>query len=318
MDNQELIRKADITLSDLTDNGGVLNPEQSNEFIRKLLVAPTLIGMVRRVLMNAPERKVNKIQFNSRILHTAPDQAIGTTLADSLRSKPTTEQIKLNTHEYIAEVHLPYDVIEDNIERGNIGRQTDVGGSGMSGGFKDTIMELIAGRVAVDLEELSIRSDTASADSDLAVQDGWLKRASEHVFDAGDKPIDRSTLTQGMKALPKQYRRNRAGLRHFLTTEHEIDYRETIAQRETALGDSQLQSTAMVYGAGAPVMGVGLMPDNSGLLCDPRNLLFGVQRQIHMESDKDIRSRVFIIVVTIRCAFQIEEDDAVVRYRNVA
>ena len=118
--------------------------------------------------------------------------------------------------------------------------------------------------------------------------------------------------------MPKQYRRNRAGLRHYLTTEHEIDYRDTIANRETALGDAQLQSTARVYGAGAPVLGVGLMPESSGLLCDPRNLLFGIQRQIHMETDKIITERSYLIVVTIRCAFQIEEADAVVRYRNVA
>ena len=51
--NAELIRKADLVISELSSNGGLLNPEQSNAFIRKLLVAPTMLAQVRRVTMSA-------------------------------------------------------------------------------------------------------------------------------------------------------------------------------------------------------------------------------------------------------------------------
>ncbi len=66
--NKELLKKADWAVGDLESDGGKLNPEQANQFIRKLLVQPTLLRLVRRVIMSAPERKVNKIQFNKRIL----------------------------------------------------------------------------------------------------------------------------------------------------------------------------------------------------------------------------------------------------------
>lgn len=326
--NEQLIQKADLAVADLSSNGGLLNPEQANTFIRKLLVQPVITSQVRRVVMNAPTRKVNKIQFNKRILRsatsaTALDTAAQDGAFDALteataRAKPITEQIELNTDEVIAEVNLPYDVIEDNIERGNIGTMT--GGSGdMTGGLRDTIMTLMAERVALDLEEYALLADTTVSATDpfLGLTDGYLKRATSNVVDASGAPISRRVLTDAMKTLPSQYRRNRAQLSHWLSTEQEIDYRETIAQRETSMGDAQLQSTSPVYGAGAPVRGVGLMPAAQGLLANPLNLLFGIQRQIHVETDKDIRTREYIIVVTLRVALQIEEELALVKFTNL-
>ena len=187
--NKELLRKADIAVGDLQSNGGYLNPEQADTFIRKLLIQPTLISQVRRVVMNSPVRKINKIQFASRILKPAVS---ATPLSSGDRSKPTTEQIELNTKEVIAEVRLPYDVIEDNIERGNVGAMTDAGGSPMSGGLRDTIMTLIAERCALDLEELSILGDTGSGDTYLALQDGYLKRFTSNVASiSGLSPLNR-------------------------------------------------------------------------------------------------------------------------------
>lgn len=314
--NRELLRKADIAVGDLQSNGGYLNPEQANAFIRKLLVQPTLLAQVRRVTMSAPQRKINKIQFASRILKAAP--ASGNALGSSDRSKPTTEQIQLNTSEVIAEVRLPYDVIEDNIEGGNVGARTDVGGSPMSGGLRDTIMTLIAERVALDLEELAILGDTATVgDSFLALQDGYLKRFTSNVVDAGNSTINRTVLKNGMKTLPSQYRRNRGAMRHFVSTENEIEYRDTLNSRETTLGDAQYQSLAPVYGAGAPVEGVGLMPSAKGLLVNPLNLIFGIQRDIMFETDKIITERVYVIVVTARVALQVEEELAGVKYINL-
>lgn len=313
--NRELLRKADIAVGDLQSNGGYLNPEQADQFIRKLLIQPTLLSQVRRVVMSSPVRKINKIQFASRILKKAVS---ATPLSSGDRSKPTTEQIQLVTSETIAEVRLPYDVLEDNIERGNIGAMTDTGGTPTSGGLRDTIMTLIAERCALDLEELAILGDTGNVGDDyLAMQDGYLTRFTSNVVDAANAPISRTVLKNAMKAMPPQYRRNRAAMRHFVSTEQEIEYRDTLNSRETSLGDSQYQSTAPVYGAGAPVEGVGLMPAAYGLLVNPLNLIFGIQRDIMFETDKIITDRVYVIVVTARVALQVEEELAGVKIINL-
>lgn len=128
MSNQELAKRADLVIADLQANGGMLDAEQSKVFIDKVLEQPTLLRQIRQVRMNAPERKVNKIGFDSRILRAARQ---GTTpyekdngtndryLPAAERSKPTTSQIELKTSEIMAEIRLPYETLEDNIEGAN-------------------------------------------------------------------------------------------------------------------------------------------------------------------------------------------------------
>ncbi len=314
MNNKTLVSKADFALADLTTGGGLLSPEQANTFIRKLLVQPTLLKQARSVAMNSPQRKINKIQFANRILRPAVSS---TALSVGDRSKPTTEQITLNTKEVIAEIRLPYDVIEDNIEQGNIGQRTDSSTGGATGGIKDTIMTLIAERAALDLEELSLLGDTASLDPYLALVDGYLKRTTSNVVDAGATTITKALFKAGMKTMPDQYLRNLNAMRHYVSVNNEIEYRDTIADRLTGLGDTAIQSKNPAYGFGVPVEAVSLMPQTNGLFTFPSNLIFGIQRQLHIETDKDISSREYIIVLTARVDFQIEEELASVRYNNI-
>ena len=176
--NAELIRKADLALLDLSNNGGLLVDEQANRFVRKLIKEPTIIRDVRTVEMRSPQMQINKIQFASRILRPASQAAIGSrALSAGDRSEPTTSQVLLTTFEVQAEVDLPYEVLEDNIERiGSLGQDSDGGaGSPLGGGLRDTIVDLIAERAALDLEELALNGDTDSADTYLAQNDGYLK-----------------------------------------------------------------------------------------------------------------------------------------------
>ena len=63
MSSNKTLLKADMAVADLTTNGGKLQPEQANVFIRKLLQQPTILRQARTVVMNSPQRNVNKIQF---------------------------------------------------------------------------------------------------------------------------------------------------------------------------------------------------------------------------------------------------------------
>ena len=313
--NQELMKKADWAVADLAANGGLLSPEQSTTFIRKLLVQPTLLRQARVVTMGAPTRQINKIQFATRILQ-AGTSGVALTLAQ--RSKPTTEKIELNTKEVVAEINIPYDVIEDNIERGNVGLEMDGNqGTPVSGGIKDTIMTLIAERAALDLEELAILGDTTSGDPYLAQFDGFLKLATANIVDVAGAPITKAVFKDGIKAMPDQYLRNRAAMRHYVSVDQETEYRDTLANRETAVGDNIIQGLNPVYGFGVPVEPVSLMPAAQGLFTFPQNFIFGIQRQIMVETAKDIRARTWIIVLTARIDVLIEENQAVVKYINI-
>ncbi len=313
MDNKDLMQKADWSVGDLS-TGGLLNDEQSNQFIRKLLIQPTILNQSRVVTMSSPQRQINKIQFASRILKPAVSN---TALSVGDRSAPTTEQVLLATKEVIAEVRLPYDVIEDNIERGNIGQATDTNGTPTSGGIRDTIMTLIAERAALDLEELALLGDTGSGDPYLALVDGWLVQSTSNVVDLAGAAISKDTWKQGLQAMPDQYLRNRPAMRHLCSVDNEIAYRDSLANRETALGDAQIQGTSPVFGFGVQVDAASLMPAANGLTTNPLNMIFGIQRDIHVETDKDISARVYIIVLTMRMDFKYEEEEAVVKYTNI-
>ena len=112
----DLIKRADLALSDLASDGGLLDAEQNNTFIRKMLDEPTLLRAVRSVPMNTPEAKINKIGFGSRILRAAPqgtppyhadDGTNDRYLLAADRAKPTTEQVLLATKEIMAEAPTP-------------------------------------------------------------------------------------------------------------------------------------------------------------------------------------------------------------------
>ena len=319
--NTSLLRKADLAIADLQTNGGELLPEQGASFIRKMIAQPVLMRRCRVVEMLSPQRKINKIGFGTRILRRGTQ---GTALTLGQRSKPTTEQIELNVKENIAEVRIPYDVMEDNIERATAANN-EAANTG-PGGLRQTIIDMIAERAALDTEELGIKADVlyTSGDADdqafLSQTDGWLKTVDTdgNVYDATGGAISKTIFKEALQTMPVQYQRNKAALNHFVSVNQETEYRDTLADRGTGLGDNMVQGTAPVFAFGSPVSPVALMPETKSLLTDPLNLIFGIQRQVSLEFDKDITTRVYIIVLTMRCDFQVEEADAAVLTENIA
>lgn len=309
--NKELLKKADMVLADIA-SAGALTTEQSNTFIRKLVDTPTLLNQARVVGMPGPQMEINKIGIGQRIFHPATENT-APTLAQ--RTKPTTSKINLVTKEVIAELNLPYAVLEDNIEGGNI----NFGGDNVSGGLADTILALISERAALDIEEMGLLGDTAGATSTVLDSfDGWLKLTTSNVVNAGAATISKAVFKNGLKTMPDKYLRNRNALRHFVSVNNEIEYADTLADRATALGDNKIQNANANRAYGSPVEAVALMPEANGLFTDPKNLIVGIQRDISFEYDRDIRTRQWIIVLTARLDFQIEEEEAVVKYDNIA
>lgn len=302
-DLRKLAEKADIAVSNLVTSGGYLNPMQANTFIRMIQEQPTLINKVRVVRMNAPQMEINKIGFASRILHAAPaGLAVDNYLASGSRAAPTLDRLTLTTSKKMLECHIPWDVIEDNIERGRL---------------QSTIMSEIATRVAVDIDEALILSDTDSADEDLAQFDGVLKLAVSHVVDytADPQAITKAVFKAALKEMPNKYL-FRKGQMIFCTSPHvEIEYADYLANRLTTLGDTRIASNyqGALAPYGTPIQPDPLMPNSQMLFTIPKNIIWGVQRAIKVKVDEDIRADALVIVQTLRIACDYEEEDAVVK-----
>lgn len=310
----QLIQRADLALSQLTANGGLLDAEQTNTFLDLVLDEPTILKQARQVRMNAPEMKINKIGMSGRLLRAASQTGSqndngtnGRYLPANQRSAPTTSQIEMATKEVIAEVRIPYEVLEDNIE---------------GDALEAHIMRLIAQRAALDLEELALFGDTAHAtDSFLALQNGWLKRFSAHVVDNANGGANDDLITDGLLAMPQQYLRFLGQMRAYISQANKIKFQRSRGTRQTELGDRSVEGNLKLYSAGlqieeAPSLAFDLV-GNKGLITNPQNLIWGVQRKLTIETDKDIRSREYIIVLTMRVAQQIEDANAGVKLINI-
>lgn len=313
--NTELAKRADIAIADLTSDGGYLQPEQADSFIDMIMEAPSIVKQARTIRMSKPETKIDRLGFGERIFHAAPqgtppyaadDGTNDRHLAAAKRAKPTTAQISVTTKEYMAEIHIPYEVLEDNLERG---------------GFEAHLMRQIAVRAAIDFEELALWSDTASGDADLALQDGWLKRMTAHVVNNASAGVSPDLFVNSLLAMPQKYLRDLAQLRHFVTVANTIRYRQKVAQRSTGYGDTMLQQAAPIYAAGVRVDDAPMLAaqgtGNAGFTTFPQNLIFGIRRDIQIETERAIRAREVVIVVTARLGFQIDDLDATVKLTNI-
>jgi HK97 family phage major capsid protein len=307
MDNQTLLAKADMALSDLTTGGGFLQPAQAQSFLRLLIKEAVLMKMATVVPMKGFKQQLNKIRFGSRIMRAGQE---GTALPSADRAKPDLSQVELDVKLFKAQVDLTNEVLEDSIEQGTL---------------RNTIMTLMGARIATDLDELLISGDTASSDTYLAQIDGVLKAATTNVVNAGTVTLAKSILRDMLKAMPTEFAQRTNALRYLTSLDAVTDYGDTIATRLTVYGDKQLENGGDIRYNGIPVMSVPMFPDNLGggtnctnaLLLDPKNINVGIWRQIRFETDKDISAGVIKIVATMRLDMKFEHEPAVVKATNV-
>jgi hypothetical protein len=314
---KEMLAKADMALSDLT-TAGLMLPEQQNNFIRILAQDTAFLDDIRMINMQRPKMIVNKLDLATRALRIANQGTISTpeqgetgtrALVRADRVKVTTSKVELNTFEVIAEVNLPYEVLEDNIEGGQIDASQ----------FQQTVLAKLAERIRIDIEDGMLNGDTGSGDSFLAERDGVLKQAVSNIVNNGGAVLDAVTFNEMIQTLPDRFKRILNRMKLYTSHNTRLQYMLQVAQRQTGLGDSVLIGGNGTQFApfGVPLIGAASMPTNVALMMDPQNLLFGVQRNMRMEFDKDTRERVLIIVFTMRYDFQLEQENMVVKAINI-
>jgi HK97 family phage major capsid protein len=305
--NRTLLEKADLALADLTAGGGVLLPAQAQKFMRLLIKQSVLMQMATVVPMASPKHQLSKIKFGSRILRPGQE---ATALTAAERARPDLSFLELDAKLFKAEVHLSDEVLEDNIERGEL---------------RQTILEMIAEAAGRDMEEVIINGDTASADPFLATMDGLLKQATSHIVDAAGVAINKNLLRDMLKSLPSEYLRDKKQMAFLTSVDAELDYRNTLADRATVGGDRFIEEDTPALYSGVPVKPVPLFPENLGqasnrtvaLLCNPKNAHVGIWRQIRLESFRDVSAGVLRVVATLRFDAKFAEEPGVAKLINI-
>ena len=117
--------------------------------------------------------------------------------------------------------------------------------------------------------------------------------------------------------MPSKYLRDLRSLRQIVSFNQEIDYRESLSNRDTGAGDRYLEDFSGVFAMGVPVQPVSLIPESRGIFTHPKNIIMGMKRDISVEVEKRPLERRFLIIITYKVDFQVQEPDAMVNYLNI-
>lgn len=314
---RQVIQKS-FTTTDLATGGGLLAPQQAAMFIRMLKMQPNLLRAVRLVPLKGPTDRIDRILFPGRILHAVTTE--GTGIDAAKYAKPTSSKVEMSAQEFQAVVPLTYNALQDSIEGGREVRGNE---------FENTVFNLIAEAVALDIENYALNSDTASADPDFAKFDGFFKLAqASHVYNHGGAALSKAFFKKTFLEMPQQYRQKKKEMMWVISSNMEIEWNDELVDagynqwaQGVAWADTEVNSAW-----GIPMLVSHAVTAESGassnlgktLLTHPKNCIIGIWRNITMEVDRDIINGQLIVVVRVRFDAKMEQVEGSVVGNNVA
>jgi len=305
--NRTILEKADLAVQDLITSGGYLPEAAAAKFLEIAVKESNFLPMATVRPMKSHDERIDMFRFAGRVLYPGAE---ATALQAAWRSKPNLYKATLQAKLFKAEIRLNKEVLEDNIE-GEAFQQTILGAAGKA--------------ISRDIEDVVFNGDQTSLDPTLAVLDGLRKQATTNLVNATSSVTSKTVLKGTVKALPTEFIKDRRALRFITSIDSETDYRDTLADRATAVGDKFLLEGVPATYSGIPMVGIPVLPETLGspayhtemLLADPTNAHIGFWRQIEWETDKDIVAGELIIVVTLRMDVKWAFEPAVVKVQNL-
>lgn len=326
--SNELLEKVIRTTEVGSGGGGLINTEQADRFIDYMWDSTALGSQVTKKRMNAPEVDIDKLAVGKRIVRLATEA-----VDDGVNAGATFSKVSLTTKKLRLDWELSSESLEDNIEGEDL---------------EDHIARLMATQAAIDIEDLAINGDTDSTDPLLKSFDGYSKilRNEAHVHDAAGAPISRAVLNDALKRMPRNYMNRRGDLKFFAGTNAIQDYIFSLQQTESGFLSSDAVAAAQVnravrpegpagfttgFAFGLPVQEIPLFREDRQLddvsgsadhselwLTFPKNLLWGIKREIEVYREFKPKKDAIEYTVFTRVGVQVENADAAVVIYNTS
>lgn len=294
MNNQQILEKIHSALKSImtSDLGSSrLARSKQQQFVRTVSESTAILDAARRIDMTSHTHDIDRVGFASRILGPAKEGE-----ASDQDSKPDFSTNTLESVEVMAVAGITDSTLEDNIERE---------------GFENTLLDLIADRVGIDLEELFLLGDKDSSDPFLQLTDGWLKKSANEITEEDFDPTDVEDMFDAMiSAVPKKYLRNRAEWTLWVHWDIEDAYRNVLRSRGTGLGDSAQTTAQTLAYKGFTIRDSANMPEGTAFLAPANNLVYGIYRDIFIEPDRIPKARKTDFVTTLRVDCHFEDENA--------
>jgi len=318
------------------DAGGVLNPEQSRQFIDYIFDEMVLANDGRRVVMRANTMEVDKVRVGSRLVAKAT-QAEDT----GSNSAPAFTKIELTTTKFRLDYELSTESLEDNIE----GQQ-----------LEDHIVRLMATQFGNDLEDIAINGRPASSGNGTYnnTLNGFIRQTLDtsytgaheaaaaaatmtSIWEATPDSGDGSVATLSLEAieavynaLPRKFKARRQDLKFYMNSKHLQELISALRavgsvpeQVATRVIDGVLPQIGGPAGAqymifGLPVLEVPLYPDNYVDLTLPSNRIWGFQRDVTVHREFKPKKDTVEYTVYVRMGVALEEKSAIAYAQRTA
>lgn len=304
--SQLLVQKADSILN--FGLNGMLNGIQSDSFVQMMQDKTSFLKDIRVVKMGGPKVDINRLGIGQRILHRRSAQ--GVALDDAKKGEVNTDKITLESKEVIAKLYIDAITVEDSIQKNY---DTNRGVFDSPGGIHQLILQLIADRASLDLSDLAINGDSTidpAVDDFLSLNSGFVKLATANVYAAANAHISPTTMFNTAQMLPTRFL-NSPDLKYFMSIKNERKLRAQLANRATPGGDKYMEGNGSLQVFGDQAYSLPLIPDTVMLYTYPKNLIFGIQRDIRIRSQLDIDTDKYKIVLTARVDFKVEDINAI-------
>ncbi len=257
MNTNEIINKAG-TIETGIMTSGLLNPEQSQQFLQQVFEATNLGQLVRHELRTARTGEIDKIGIARRIVRKKVENT-----DDGYRADVEPSAVEYAT----TAVRLPWEITEETL-RENIQGES----------FEAVVTNLMTTQLGIDMEDLYLNGDEDCDSSDedydfLKINDGWVKQIKNngHVIDASsESEMSLDMFYDMLGAIPNKY--NNGSLRWLMSPRRaqqwELFLLNKIVNQGGAVPDSVYSSPA-----GIPVVQCPSLSNDTIICTDPQNLI---------------------------------------------
>ena len=285
-----------------TDDGGILSPEQSRQFIEYIWEQQVLAQDGRRVTMRSNTAELEKLNVGERVIRAA-SQADGTYTNAAVaftKVEITTKKIRLDWE-------VSTEALEDNLE-----------GSALEDHLVRTMTRAFAN---------AINGTGSGTNSFLNILQGfYAKEASGNQATAVSSSGSAWTvqdLQSIVLAMPRKYRGSRSAMKFYTGSPTMSSLLNQLAQTGNFNSERIVErivdgTVPQVLGApiqyrvlGLPIVEVPFFPDNYVALTFPENRIWGFQRDVTVHREFKPKKDTVEYTVFVRFGVQIEEVGAV-------
>lgn len=308
--------------------GSVLNRQQADRFIDLVVDETKFLQMIRRERVDHPRGEIIRLDLCEPVTEAAcATSGTETTI-------PTESFIQYNLEKYRSSFIIKQDFLEDNIE-GNRAR--------------DTMLNMFAKRMAMDLEYAAIMGDQSLSMGDgqpkvnnlLGANDGVWKILTEcvpscQIIDAQGHSVSKYLFHHALTRIPTKYRARQSEYRFLSAMSSADKLRLDLSDRETVLGDGALTNGNSFNPWGVPVVPVPLFPEDISIditggseapdmrsegsfiiLARPSNFVHLIQREIQQETERIAKFDCWQYFWHLKWDVVVENPDEVVIIKNI-